>query len=394
MTNIAQSQTLNGMDPLRETQRIVIKIGSSLLIDPEKGTLKTQWLETLIADIAALHSMGKHVLIVSSGAIGLGRRTLKLSDHGAITLSQKQAASAVGQIQLTQAYQTALSKHNIVAAQVLLTIEDSENRRRYINARNTLLTLLEKTAIPVINENDTVATSEIRVGDNDRLAARVAAMASADMLVLLSDIDGLYSSDPTQNTDADFIPLVREITPDIAGMAGVSRTDVGTGGMVTKLKAGRIANGAGCHMIITNGHTANPLQKLRSGGRHTLFEAHATPRAARKEWLASGLSSQGTITVDEGAIKALIKGSSLLPAGVTGVTGVFERGDAVTIIDQSGQSIGRGLSAYRAAELRKIQGAQSHEISDLIGYDGRPEAVHRDDLVLEDHVMDQMGVKI
>lgn len=369
------------MTSLSAAKRIVVKIGSSLLING--NTLRQDWLQSLIADVATLHATGKDILIVSSGSIGLGRQTLGLPS-GHLTLPQKQAASSVGQIQLTHAYQAALSHHDIVAAQVLLTIDDSENRRRYINARNTLMTLLEKRSVPVINENDTVATSEIRVGDNDRLAARVAAMSSADLLILLSDVEGLYDSDPRTNPDALFYPHVKEITAEIAAMAGSARSTVGTGGMVTKLKAGRIANGAGCHMIICNGHTLHPLQALQEGSRHTVFEAQSTPRAARKEWLASGLSSQGTITVDAGAVKALSRGSSLLPAGITAVTGDFGRGDAVTILDPKGQEIGRGLTAHAAENLCKVMGINSRQLDEKLGYSGRPEAIHRDDLVLDD----------
>ena len=270
------------LNAIASARRIVIKIGSSLLIDHQQSALCDAWLHSLISDLAELHAAGHDILIVSSGSIGLGRRKLGLP-MGQLSLSQKQAASAVGQIRLTHAYQTALNNHGIVAAQVLLTIEDSENRRRYINARNTMTTLLDKRAVPVINENDTVATSEIRVGDNDRLAARVAAMASADLLILFSDVDGLYSADPAKNINTTFFPVVPEITPDITRMAGVSHTDVGTGGMVTKLKAGRLANGAGCNMIICDGHHQHPLKRLMDGGKHTLFEACSTPRAARKE---------------------------------------------------------------------------------------------------------------
>ncbi len=369
------------LSSFEDYHRIVIKIGSSLLIDPTKDAVNSEWLDLLIQDIVALHRAGKDIIIVSSGAIALGRCVLNLSKSNTL-LQQKQAASAVGQIQLMHAYHNILHQYGIVAAQVLLTIDDSENRRRYINARNTLKTLFEKRAITVVNENDTVATSEICVGDNDRLAARVAAMSSADLLILLSDVDGLYSSDPCLDPHAQFIPIVEEVTPKEIAMAGGVMTDVGTGGMVTKIQAARIVNDAGCHMIICRGNIPRPLTALAEGRPYTLFKAPLSSRAAWKKWLASGLVSHGKIYIDDGAVKALHRGSSLLPAGIIKSEGTFSRGDSVTVVDIQGQPIARGLCAYDKDILNKISGLQSRDVEQVVGFSGRPEVVHRDNMVL------------
>ncbi len=373
---------------LQSSKRLVIKVGSALLVE-SAGRLRTQWLQALADDVARCRTRGQDVVLVSSGAIALGRRILKLP-QGPLPLEQKQAAAAAGQIRLSAAYQEVLGKHEISAAQVLLTGDDTESRRRYLNARNTLSTLLELGAVPVINENDTVATEEIRYGDNDRLAARVAQMVSADCLVLLSDVDGLYTADPSRNPDARWLPEVREITPEIEGYAGVSGTDMGSGGMVTKLLAARYAMAAGCQTLLTLGKPRDsdggPLAAVEAGARGTWFVPGANPRTARKNWIASGIPPQGSLTLDAGALGALAKGKSLLPAGVAAVAGEFQRGDAVVLRDGAGREIGRGLSAYSAAEARAIAGHKSGEIEGLLGYRGRDEMVHRDDLVLNEGV--------
>jgi glutamate 5-kinase len=321
------------------------------------------------------------VIIVSSGSIALGRRQLGFA-KGPLKLEESQAAAAAGQIKLAHGYQEALARHGITVAQVLLTIGDTEERRRYLNARNTLEMLLRQGAMPVINENDTVATSEIRYGDNDRLAGRVAQMTGADCLVLLSDIDGLYTADPTIDADAQFIPEVGEITPEILAMAGATRSDYGKGGMITKLQAGKIALAAGCHMVIADGHVMNPLSAIEQDARCTWFVPRATPRTARKLWIAGSLKPAGAIIIDDGAARALRQGKSLLPAGVTGVEGEFDRGEAVIVRDAASHELGRGLCAYSAADARRIMGCKSHEIEVLLGIRGRDEMIHRDDLVM------------
>jgi glutamate 5-kinase len=364
--------------PLAEARRVVVKVGSALLVDPQSGRLNRAWLEALVED---LRRRGQQVILVSSGAIALGRRHLNLP-AGPLGLEQKQAAAAVGQIRLAHAYKELLEDDSITVAQVLLTLQDSEQRRRYLNARATLNTLLELGAIPVINENDTVATSEIRYGDNDRLAARVAQMASADCLVLLSDVDGLYTADPNVDPDAQFLPEVAEITPAIEAMAGSSASDVGSGGMATKIAAARIAVAAGCHLCIAAGHHRNPLRRIENGARCTWFLPHATPVAARKQWIAGSLKPAGQIQIDAGAALALTRGRSLLPAGVTGATGRFERGDAVQVIGADGEVLARGLAAYSCEDVLRIMGRRSSDIEALVGYRGRDEIIHRDDLVL------------
>ena len=365
---------------LAQARRIVVKIGSALLVDGKTGTIKASWLSSLIDDLADARVRGAEIILVSSGAIALGRRTLGLP-KGALKLEQKQAAAAVGQIALAQAWTEALRTRNMVAAQVLVTLPDTEERRRYLNARATHTTLLEQGAVPVINENDTVATSEIRYGDNDRLAARVASMMSADCLVLLSDIDGLYTAPPNQK-GAQFLPLVEEITPEIEAMAGKPVSGVGSGGMITKIEAGKIALGAGCNMVIASGHEMHPLRRILEGARCSWFVANASALQSRKRWIAGTLQPIGQLVVDEGAAAALGKGKSLLPAGVKKVEGSFARGDTVSIVTLMGREIARGLVAYDANDAAKILGLKSSEIEKVLGFRGRDELIHRDDMVL------------
>jgi glutamate 5-kinase len=335
----------------------------------------------LATDVERCRARGQEIIIVSSGAIALGRRYLSLKS-GDLHLEEKQAAAAVGMVRLTHAYQECFETHNLSVAQILLTRDDSENRRRYLNARSTLMTLLDVGAVPLINENDSVATEEIRFGDNDRLAARVAAMVSADVLVLLSDIDGLYDADPAANTKAKLIPEISEITPDIEKMAGAAASGDSSGGMVTKLAAAKQCLGAGCRMVITEGKQINPLQALESGANCSWFLPRGTPQTARKQWIAGTLQPMGTITIDNGAVEALKDGRSLLPAGVANISGEFQRGDAVAIETSDGHEIGRGLSAYSSADAKLIMGHKTDDILELLGYRGRDEMVHRDDLVM------------
>jgi glutamate 5-kinase len=366
---------------LAKARRVVVKIGSALLVEKSTGRVNRAWLETLAADVAKLRARGQEVVIVSSGAIALGRRQLGLPP-GKLRLEESQAAAAVGQIRLAHAWKEVLEQRDFAVAQVLLTLGDTEERRRYLNARNTLETLLKLGAIPVINENDTVATAEIRYGDNDRLAARVAQMASADCLVLLSDVDGLYTADPAVDPKARHIPEVTRITPEIEAMAGGSASDVGSGGMATKVMAGKIAVAAGCNMCITIGHEPHPLRRIEAGARCTWFVAGASPKTVRKQWIAGLLKPAGTLHVDAGAVKALRGGKSLLPAGVTKVEGRFDRGDAVVVRDATGIEIARGLSAYASDDARRVCGRRSQELEAILGYRGRDEIIHRDDLVL------------
>ena len=366
---------------LAAARRLVVKIGSALLVDQENGDLRRPWLEALADDVASFVRRGQEVVLVSSGAIALGRRHLGLAS-GPLRLDESQAAAAAGQIRLAHAYQEALARHGISVAQVLLTLGDTERRRRYLNARETLATLLRLRAVPVINENDTVATEEIRFGDNDRLAARVAQMVSAEMLVLLSDIDGLYSADPRHDPAATFFAEVHAITPEIEAMAGAARSADSKGGMATKLMAAKIAVGAGCRMVIGDGRVEHALAALDGGARCTWFLPSATPRAARKDWIAGSLQPRGALTIDAGAKRALRDGRSLLPAGVVAVEGSFARGDAVLVVDATGRELARGLCAYSAEDARLIAGHKSGEIADLLGYRGRDEMIHRDDLVL------------
>jgi glutamate 5-kinase len=365
---------------LNKARRIVVKIGSALLVDGDTGTLKAAWLASLSEDLARARSRGQEVVIVSSGAIALGRHKLRLAP-GAIRLEESQAAAAVGQIALAHAWSEALRKHDIVAAQILVTLNDTEERRRYLNARSTLSMLLAQGAVPVINENDTVATSEIRYGDNDRLAARVASMMSADCLVLLSDIDGLYSA-PPGTPGARIISEVKEITPEIEAMAGRPVSGLGSGGMVTKIEAGKIALAAGCSMVIASGRGLHPFQRIAQGEACTWFLSGANPLQSRKRWIAGSLVPMGRLHIDDGAALALGKGKSLLPAGVRRIEGSFARGDAVSIVSQAGIEIARGLVAYDREDAALILGRKTSEIEEALGFRGRDEMVHRDDLVM------------
>jgi len=366
---------------LASFRRIVVKVGSSLLVDAEAGRLREAWLGALAEDLAALHRDQRDVLVVSSGAIALGRSLLKLP-AGVLKLEDSQAAAAVGQIELARTWAEALSRHGITAGQVLVTLGDTEERRRYLNARSTIAKLLEWRSVPVINENDTVATNEIRYGDNDRLAARVATMASADLLVLLSDVDGLYDAPPGGGGNPKLVPLVPRITPEIEAMAGTSGSELSRGGMRTKIEAGKIATTSGVHMVIASGRIEHPLKRIAEGARCTWFLTPANPVTARKKWIAGSLEPKGILTIDAGAVAALRRGRSLLPAGVIRVDGHFARGDAVIIRGPDGVEIGRGLVAYDAEDAEKIRGRPSGDILTILGIAGRAEMVHRDDLVI------------
>ena len=361
-------------------RRLMVKIGSSLLVD-EAGRLRRDWLESLAADLAACRQQAQEVIVVTSGAIALGRAALALKAR-LLKLEDKQAAAAVGQINLAHAYQASLAQHGLATAQLLLTLGDTEDRRRYLNARSTIEALLRLGVVPVVNENDTVATNEIRFGDNDRLSARVAVMASADELILLSDVDGLYTADPSRDPAAVRLGLVTEITPEIEAMAGGAGSLAGTGGMASKLVAAKIATRAGCSVIIAPGGPPRPLARLAEGGPGTRFPARANPRRARKEWIAGALAAMGVLRIDGGAARALRRGSSLLPAGVIAIEGSFERGDAVIVRDPDGRDIAKGLCAYDADDARRISGHRTEQIAALLGYRGRDELIHRDDLVL------------
>jgi glutamate 5-kinase len=367
--------------PLTQARRVVVKVGSALLVDGETGRINRAWLETLVEDLLRLRKRGQRVILVSSGAIALGRRRLGLK-HGTLRLEESQAAAAVGQIRLAHAYKELLEGRDVTVAQVLLTLEDSERRRRYLNARATLESLLALGALPVINENDTVATAEIRYGDNDRLAARVAQMVGADCLVLLSDVEGLYSADPNREPGARFIHEVPHITPEIEAMAGRSVSQVGSGGMTAKIAAARIAVAAGCHMCIAAGAHRHPLRRIEEGADCTWFVPSATPAAARKQWIAGTLRPAGALTIDPGALRALLQGRSLLPAGVTGARGRFDRGDTVSVLAADGAEIARGIVAYSDVDAARIMGRKSSEIAAILGFRGRDEMIHRDDLVL------------
>jgi len=362
-------------------RRVVLKVGSALLVDRARGRLNHAWLAALAEDIGDLHARGADVLVVSSGAIAMGRTFLGLPS-GALKLEESQAAAAVGQIALARVWSEVLAHHGITAGQILLTLSDTEERRRYLNARSTTLKLLELRAVPVINENDTVATSEIRYGDNDRLAARVATMIGADLLVLFSDIDGLYTAPPGSDPSARHIPVVERITPAIEAMAGGAASELSRGGMRTKIEAGKIAAAGGTHMVIADGRAKNPLKRIADGGRCTWFLTPSNPATARKTWIAGALETRGTLHVDEGAARALRSGASLLAVGVRRVEGTFSRGDAVTIRDGAGV-LGRGLVAYDADEVARIVGQSSQRIETILGYAGRAEMVHRDDMALQ-----------
>ena len=365
---------------LNKLRRLVVKIGSSLLITRD-GRLDRDWLSGLAEDVAALRSGNRQVLIVSSGAIAIGSNVLGINPRRS-RLDELQAAAAAGQVQLVHAYQEALGEHGVAAAQVLLTLEDTENRRRFLNAKGTLGKLLEHRVVPVINENDTVATEEIRYGDNDRLAARVAQMVMADGLVLLSDVDGFYTADPGEHPNAEHIATVAKISDEMFAMAGESRSEFGSGGMATKLQAARIATRAGCSTIVTSGTVERPLQALAQGGKCTVFNAEGTPAAARKQWLAGILEVRGELRMDPGAVTALADGNSLLPVGIVEVVGDFRRGDVVTLAGANGEELGRGLAAYASDEAAEIIGCRSAQIEPKLGYRGRTVMVHRDDLVL------------
>jgi len=366
---------------LGAARRLVIKIGSALVVDAKQAAPRHDWLASVAADIFALRARGVDVIVVSSGAIALARRTLGLT-RKRLRLEEKQAAAAVGQIRLAQAWTDVLSAHHLTAAQLLLTLDDTEDRRRYLNARATLETLLGFGCVPVINENDSVATAEIRYGDNDRLAARVAEMVQADILLLLSDIDGLYTADPKRDPAAAHLAVVEGLTPDIEAMGGEPPPGYSSGGMKTKLAAARIATGAGCAMAIAFGHVAHPLRALEQGARCTWFLPAPEGRSARKRWIAGTLAPLGRLVVDAGAARALAQGRSLLPAGVRALEGHFEQGDAVEVAGPDGSRLARGLAAYGSADAQKIIGHRSEQIEEILGWRGRDELIHRDDLVL------------
>ncbi len=368
------------MASLTQAKCLVVKIGSALLVDRSAGGLRRDWLVSLAEDIAWLKASGIDVVIVSSGSIALGRGVLKLPSAD-LPLEQSQAAAAVGQIRLARAYEEVLDPHGIMTAQVLVTLDDSRNRRRYLNSRATLEQLLSMNVVPIVNENDTIATDEIRFGDNDRLAAQIAVTVGADQLVLLSDVDGFYSANPLQDKSAKRFDIVDDITAEIEAMAGDAGSGLSKGGMKTKLMAAKLATGAGCKMAITNGFAQNPLRALQNGAPATWFTADTDPSAARKRWIA-GMKPAGTLELDAGAIAALHAGKSLLPAGVSRVTGSFQRGDAVAICDAQGHALGNGLVRYTAEEAARIMGRKSHEIEDVLGYPARAALIHRDDMAL------------
>lgn len=368
-------------DEWTKARRIVVKIGSALLAEKDTGHLKADWLAALTDDIAALRGEGREMIIVSSGAIALGRHKLGLP-RGPLKLEESQAAASVGQIALAHSYEAMFNQRGMIAAQVLLTLGDTEERRRYLNARSTMSTLLGLGAVPVVNENDAVATSEIRYGDNDRLAARVGSMMSADCVVLLSDIDGLYTAPPQIDPQAKRLDVVEEITPEIEAMAGDAGSELSRGGMITKIVAAKIAVGAGANLVITSGKVLHPLRELANGAASTWFLASSNPVASRKRWIAGALEPRGYIIIDEGARRALEAGRSLLPAGVVKVEGMFDRGDAIIIKDSDGREVGRGLSAYAKQDAERILGRKSGEIEGILGYRGRAEMIHRDDMAL------------
>jgi glutamate 5-kinase len=366
---------------LSQFRRIVVKVGSSLLIDAAAGDVRASWLAALVADIAKLHHDGRDILVVSSGSIALGRSRLKLP-NGTLKLEESQAAAAVGQIALARIWSEVLGHHGIGAGQILVTLQDTEERRRYLNARSTITKLLEWRAVPIINENDTVATNEIRYGDNDRLAARVATMTSSDLLILLSDIDGLYTAPPGTNPNAKLIPVVNAVTADIEAMAGAAESELSRGGMRTKIEAAKIATSSGTHMLIASGKIEHPLQAIADGGPCTWFLTPANPVTARKRWIAGSLEPKGTLTIDAGAVTALRAGKSLLPAGIIRIDGQFARGDAVVVRGPDTHEIGRGLVAYDAEDAEKIKGRSSTDAAQILGISGRAEMIHRDDLVV------------
>ena len=367
---------------IQKSKRIVIKIGSALLIDKNKGGLKNKWLETLALDICNLIKLKKEVVVVSSGSIALGKKQLELKSN--LTLDEKQAAAATGQISLAHAWKEVMQEHGLNLAQILLAPDDTETRRKHLNARATLIKLLELGVIPVINENDTVSTEEIKFGDNDRLAARVAQMCSADLLILLSDINGLYSSDPNKNKNATLVSEITEISREIEAMAGPAHSKISSGGMITKIEAAKISMNAGCHMIICDGRLDNPLLKLHDSQTvFSWFKAKDNPLNLRKQWISGALQVKGKITIDDGATKAITKGYSILPAGIVSTEGVYEKGDLIKIIDQNKTFIGTGLTHFNNSEVELIKGSKSENIETILGYRGKDEVVHRDDLVIE-----------
>lgn len=366
---------------VNQARRIVIKIGSALLIDDQSACVRHVWLESLVSDILKLRNQGCEVLIVSSGAIALARYALKLNRHK-LRLDEKQAAAAIGQIKLAQAWGDAFSKYDITTAQILLTLDDTETRLHYLNARSALEKLLQLNCIPIINENDTVATTEIRFGDNDRLAARVAEMVKADQLILFSDIDGLYTADPKTMPEAKHLPIIPKLTPEIKGMAGKAPTGYSSGGMATKLAAAQIATTAGCAMAIAYGKIQHPLKALIDGARCSWFLPADIPYAARKRWIAGSIATKGVLYIDKGAENALRQGKSLLPAGITRVEGYFQRGDLIKIADQKGDVIGSGITAYDSSEITQIIGRHSKEISEHLGWEGPDEVIHHDDMLI------------
>ncbi|MFQ5567411.1 MAG: glutamate 5-kinase [Paracoccaceae bacterium] len=371
---------MSGAGLLTRARRLVVKVGSVLLVEPASGALHSEWLAGLAADLADCRAAGQQVVVVSSGAIALGRRTLELG-QGMLRLEQAQAAAAVGQTRLARAWEEALQPHGLQTAQVLMTLDDTQNRRRYLNGRATLETLLGLGVVPVVNENDTVATDEIRYGDNDRLAARVAMMAGADVLVLLSDIDGLYTADPRQDPAASHLAEITEVTADIEAMAGGAGTAGASGGMKTKLLAAKTAMQGGCAMAVMKGDAGRPLSALAAGARATWFRPQASPAAARKKWIA-GMKSAGALVIDAGAVAALRNGKSLLPAGVRRVDGRFERGDPVAVMTETGETVGAALAGYSSGEARAIAGQKSDRIPGILGYPGRAALAHRDDMVI------------
>lgn len=366
--------TLNG------ARRIAVKIGSALLVDRQTGALRVEWLKSLAQDVANLRANGTEVILVSSGSIALGRGVLGLPLTD-LPLEQSQAAAAVGQIQLAQAYQQALDPHEIKTAQILVTLEDSADRRRYLNQRATLEMLLGLGVVPIVNENDTVATDEIRYGDNDRLAAQVAVTVGAEILVLLSDVDGFYSDNPNVNSAAHRYETIDKITPEIEAQAGDGVSGLSKGGMITKLMAAKVSTEAGCAMVITLGSPFNPLERLDNGANCTWFTANITPQAARKRWIAA-MKPKGQIHIDAGAVAALGRGKSLLPAGVSDVSGTFGRGDPVAILSPDQTRLGLGLVGYTSAEAAAIKGRRSADIEGILGYTGRTVLIHRDDMVI------------
>ncbi len=368
------------MAALARSKRLVIKIGSALLVDRDTGALRVDWLHGLAQDVAWLKSQSTDVVLVSSGSIALGRGVLGLPGT-ALALEQSQAAAAVGQIRLARAYEEALAPHHITTAQVLVTLEDSADRKRYLNSRATLEQLLSFGAVPIVNENDTVATDEIRFGDNDRLAAQIAVTVGADTLVLLSDVDGFYSANPSDDPSATRYPQIDQITPEIEEMAGDAGSGLSKGGMKTKVMAAKTATAAGCAMVITEGSVLRPLQTLEQGANATWFSAQSDPQVARKRWIAA-IKPRGSVTLDAGAVEALKRGKSLLPAGISAVSGPFGRGDSIALLDPEGRTIGYGLTRYSSSEASQIKGHRSAEIEQLLGYPGRAALIHRDDMAL------------